>query len=79
MSVEWPIPENLSDQDLQQIFFPEKSSSPSSRQMPDCEWIHKELAKNGVTLSLLWSEYAVNTRSAGQIPFSYSQFSVNGK
>ena len=75
MSVEWPIPENLSDQDLQQIFFPEKSSSPSSRQMPDCEWIHKELAKNGVTLSLLWSEYAVNTRSAGQIPFSYSQFS----
>lgn len=75
LSVEWPLPEELSDIDLKQILFPEKGSSVAIRQSPDCEWIHKELAKNGVTLSLLWSEYCLNSRSSGQIPFSYSQFS----
>ena len=25
--------------------------------MPDMEYIHKEMAKSGVTLSLLWNEY----------------------
>ncbi|MDJ0333294.1 hypothetical protein [Planococcus sp. S3-L1] len=38
------------------------------------DYIHKEMAKSGVTLSLLWSEYVYKCRSEGTIPYSYRQF-----
>ena len=46
----------LSDKGIQQALFP-ASSIPSTRKPPDYERVHRELAKNGVTLSLLWNEY----------------------
>lgn len=33
--------------------------------------IHKELAKSGVTLSLLWNEYCLSCRANQEIPYSY--------
>jgi transposase len=42
--------------------------------MPDYERIHKELAKNGVTLSLLWVEYCEDCRKSGEIPYQSTQF-----
>ena len=36
--------------------------------------IHKELAKKGVTLTLLWEEYCVKVRDSGGIPYMYTQF-----
>jgi transposase len=42
--------------------------------MPDCEHLHKEMAKSGVTLSLLWNEYCEECHLSGEIPFMYSQF-----
>jgi transposase len=42
--------------------------------MPDYEQIHKELAKNGVTLSLLWVEYCEECRKSGEIPYQSTQF-----
>lgn len=41
---------------------------------PDYEHIHKELVKDGVTLSLLWNEYCAKCRSEGSIPYKYSAF-----
>ena len=41
---------------------------------PDYEYIHKELAKKGVTLSLLWSEYSAKCRDEGSIAYKYSAF-----
>ena len=38
-------------------------------QMPDYEYIHKELGKSGVTLTLLWLEYCEVCRKQGQIPY----------
>ena len=46
----------LSDKGIQQALFT-ASSIPSTRKPPDYERVHRELAKNGVTLSLLWNEY----------------------
>lgn len=40
----------LSDKGIQQALFP-ASSIPSTRKPPDYERVHRELAKNGVTLS----------------------------
>ena len=42
--------------------------------MPDYEHIHKELAKSGVTLSLLWVEYCDECKRFGQIPYQSTQF-----
>ena len=42
--------------------------------MPDYEWVHREMQKNGVTLSLLWVEYCEQCRAAGEIPYQSTQF-----
>lgn len=42
--------------------------------MPDCAYIHKELARTSVTLTLLWSEYCETATYEGLIPYQYTQF-----
>jgi transposase len=42
--------------------------------MPDYEHVHRELAKSGVTLSLLWVEYCEECRRSGEIPYQSTQF-----
>ncbi|WP_318036658.1 IS21 family transposase [Dethiobacter alkaliphilus] len=69
--ISWPV--GMSDTELQDLLFPEKSIQ-SNRKMPNCEYIHKEMAKSGVTLSLLWHEYCEACRLSGEIPLMYSQF-----
>jgi transposase len=71
--ISWPFEKDMTDADLQELLFPEKSSQ-SNRKIPDCEYIHKEMAKSGVTLSLLWNEYCEQCRLNGEIPLMYSQF-----
>lgn len=71
--ISWPFDKNMTDADLQELLFPEKRSQ-SNRKIPDCEYIHKEMAKSGVTLSLLWQEYHEQCRFNGEIPLMYSQF-----
>ena len=69
----WPFEKNTTDADLQDLLFPEKSTQ-SNRKLPDCSYIHKEMAKNGVTLSLLWHEYCEQCRLEGEIPLMYNRF-----
>lgn len=71
--ITWPFEKDMADADLQKLLFPEKSIK-SSRKLPDCANIHKEMAKSGVTLSLLWHEYCETCRLSGEIPLMYSQF-----
>lgn len=73
-NVAWPLDDGVSDADLQAILFPEKQLPSDHRRKPDGEHIHKELAKSGVTLSLLWDEYSFQCRENGEIPYSYRQF-----
>lgn len=70
----WPIPNNLTNKDLSAILYPGRLTS-QGRKLPDYEYIYKELAKPGVTLSLLWSEYCEKCRHEGMIPYQHSQFS----
>jgi len=69
----WPLPESMSNQMIKERFFPDNVSS-SLYKSPDFEHIHGELAKSGVTLSLLWHEYSEACRDAGSIPYKYSRF-----
>jgi len=63
----------MSDKFLEEILFGKKVLR-GKRKIPDFEYIHQELAKSGVTLSLLWNEYCENCRMEGSRPLMYTQF-----
>jgi transposase len=73
MELEWPLPLDITDDELKKMLFPEKEKAASVR-TPDCEHIHKELSKPGVTLTLLWDEYCLQCKGSGEIPYQYSQY-----
>ncbi|MGI5912902.1 MAG: IS21 family transposase, partial [Syntrophomonadaceae bacterium] len=72
--VSCPLDDNVTNADIQEILFPGKYETASPYTLPDNEWIHRELAKNGVTLTLLWGEYCTKVRNEGGIPYMYTQF-----
>lgn len=69
----WPLPEDMTDTKIQKLLFSGGGTS-SVHKLPDYEYIHREMAKSGVTLSLLWNEYCEGCRLGGEIPFMYTQF-----
>ncbi len=71
--IEWPFEKNVTDSGLQELLYPEKSYR-TDRKLPDCDYIHREMGKSGVTLSLLWHEYCEECRTKGELPLMYSQF-----
>lgn len=71
--LKWPLSLDMTDAKLEEILFPERTGEASSR-MPYFDEIHKELARPGVTLTLLWDEYCAKCRDSGEIPYQYSQF-----
>jgi transposase len=46
----------------------------TNRRLPDLNYIHKELLRNGVSKKLLWTEYMEDCRLNGEEPLMYSQF-----
>jgi transposase len=54
----WPLPDTLTDAELERLLFPAlHKSSASDRLPPDWLKVHEELQKKNVTLFLLWQEY----------------------
>lgn len=74
MSLGWPLKEDISDDALDKILFPDSTSLASARKLPDLEYVHKEMVKAGVTLRLLWTEYCSVCRMSNEQPLMYSQF-----
>jgi len=67
----WPLPAELDDGTLENLLFPPPGPiSPDRRQMPDMDYVHKELKRKSVTLQLLWYEY----REANPQGYQYSRF-----
>ena len=50
------------------------SVSKPEYKMPDYEYVHRELAKSGVTLNLLWLEYCEECRKHNALPYQSTQF-----
>lgn len=71
--LDWQAAESLSDSELSTKLFPPVDVGLGYK-MPDYEFIHRELAKSGVTLQLLWFEYCDKCRDAGEIPYQLTQF-----
>jgi transposase len=73
LDIHWPLPDSMSDRVLEEKLFGKRLISRKCK-VPDFEYVHQELAKNGVTLSLLWNEYCENCRMEGSRPLMYTQF-----
>jgi transposase len=55
--LDWPLPVDLSDSDLEVRLFPQrKGDDLGAIPQPDWAYVHAELRQKGVTLSLLWEE-----------------------
>lgn len=65
---------DLDNEQLLAILYPEKNNDEAAYVMPDCEKIHSELARKGVNMSLLWTEYQIRCRQDGTRPYMYSQY-----
>jgi transposase len=69
--IRWPLPPELDDAQLEALLFPRAAPHVERHAAPDFAHIHQELKRKGVTLMLLWEEYA--EAHAGQA-YRYSQF-----
>jgi len=67
----WPLPDELTDAVLEQRLYPHKAGDTGGTYpQPDCAYLHQELRRKDVTLSLLWEEY----RSVHPDGYGYSRF-----
>jgi len=68
-NVKYPI--TLNNKELGSILYPPNSNVEESKYAePDVEYIHREMKKKGVTLTLLWEEY----KEANPDGFMFTQF-----
>jgi transposase len=74
--LDWQSAEPLSDKELSDKLFPQGDGKPIFK-MPDYEYIHREMAKSGMTQQLLWFEYCDECRAAGETPYQLTQFKAH--
>ncbi len=68
--ISWPLPENMTEETLHALLFPQQKDHSVSTPVPDWNLVHQELQKKGVTKFLLWEEY----KQANPDGFEYSWF-----
>jgi transposase len=57
LDLSWEKAEKLSDEELEKSLYPSAPKEVSEKEQPDFAYIHNELRRQGVTLTLLWEEY----------------------
>ena len=68
------MPENVTNEMLIELLFPEEYQKTVLYAVPDYAYIHGELAKKGVNLTILWEEYSAKCQTEGSVPYMYSYF-----
>ncbi|MCI5096728.1 MAG: IS21 family transposase [Rhodobacteraceae bacterium] len=67
----WPLPPEMSDAELEERLFARSVLATQRRaSQPDWPYVHRELRRKGVTLSLLWEEYRADHPDG----YGYSRF-----
>ena len=70
----WPLDEQLTNEKIYALLYPDRPEAVNPRKEPDYSYIHRELAKPGVNLTLLWTEYCYECNSLKLTPYMYTQF-----
>lgn len=69
----WPLPEEMTDEELERCLFPiSLADETGSRFIPEWSEVHRQLARKGVSLQLVWEEY----KEAHPDGLQYTQFCV---
>ena len=71
--ITWENIRSLGEAEVARRLYPATSMGRQYK-MPDYEYIHQEMQKSGVTLSLLWVEYCEQCRANGELPYQSTQF-----
>lgn len=72
-ALSWPLPSELTDEELERRLFPAACPEEDGpRFVPDWAEVHRQLARKGVTLQLVWEEYKQEHPDG----FQYTQFCV---
>lgn len=65
-----PLDDEISDAWLEDFLYPEKKQENSGRYLMDFYYLHKELGRPNVTLTLLHDEYVQYAKNSGKIPYA---------
>jgi len=71
----WPLPENLSDSDLESWLYPETADKHHQNATLDMDYLEKELRRPHVTLQLLYEEYRAEHPDGLSRSVFYERFS----
>ena len=74
LNIIWPLEDDATNEMLDELFWGKRNSSPAPYAVIDFNYIHKELSKKGVTLTLLWQEYCERAYINGETPYMSTQF-----
>lgn len=74
LNITWPLDDDVTNEILHELFYGKHISNPSTYAVIDYDYIHKELSKKGVTLTLLWQEYCERAYANGETPYMSTQF-----
>ncbi|MBR6873995.1 MAG: IS21 family transposase [Ruminococcus sp.] len=74
LNISWPLDDDVTNEVLDELFCGERKSSLTRYAAIDYDYIHRELSKKGVTLTLLWQEYCERAYVGGETPYMSTQF-----
>ena len=74
LNISWPLDDNVTNEVLDELFYGELKSGITPYAAIDYSYIHRELSKKGVTLTLLWNEYCERAYANGEKPYMSTQF-----
>ena len=74
--VDWVTAQTLGDEDLEARLYRPAVPRSSHQLVPDFGLIHQELKRPGVTLMLLWEEYATGAGGQGALAYKYTSFCI---
>ncbi|MBQ3265929.1 MAG: hypothetical protein IJH07_09170 [Ruminococcus sp.] len=67
--VRWPLDDDVTNPELEKLLYPERKDVGRNYAEPNFVYIHNELSKKGVTLTLLWNEYCETAYANGKKPY----------
>lgn len=67
--ISWPLPDTVTNEILMELLFPKEYQKTALYVLPNYPYIHAELARKGINLTILWEEYCVNCNTAGKVPY----------
>ncbi|MBR6670986.1 MAG: transposase, partial [Ruminococcus sp.] len=74
LHISWPLDDDVTNEVLNELFYGKRGNNTSPYAVINYDYIHKELSKKGVTLTLLWQEYCEKAYANGETPYMSTQF-----